>query len=188
MLRLQETGMCCASARVQVCRHYNGCHPSAVPAAAVLAGQLLCEPTALRVILATALRSSHHSALLHRLLVPRQLILCCAACPPSSVLQANRFARDTGHSVALFTVGGIFSDMEDATDFAGEAYVLDVKDKNNSPVQQGLKVAVLKYGTGGVSKQLTTRGEIVKFVSARGSKAMQELHAMSREEQHQASA
>jgi hypothetical protein len=104
------------------------------------------------------------------------------------LLQANRFARDTGHSVAIFTVGGVFSDMDDVTDFAGDSYVLDVKDKNNSPVQQGLKVAVLKYGTGGVSKQLTTRGEIVKFVSARGSKAMQELHAASREEQNQASA
>eukprot|EP00882_Tetradesmus_deserticola_P015214 GHRQ01016203.1.p1 GENE.GHRQ01016203.1~~GHRQ01016203.1.p1 ORF type:complete len:193 (+),score=87.77 GHRQ01016203.1:48-626(+) len=102
--------------------------------------------------------------------------------------EANRFARDTGHSVAIFTVGGVISDMEDVTDFAGDCYVLDVKDKNNHPVQQGLKVAVLKYGTGGVSKQLTTRGEIVKFVSARGSKAMLELHAFSGEEQNQASA
>jgi hypothetical protein len=112
------------------------------------------------------------------------LLLSIAA----SFLQANRFARDTGHSVAIFTVGGVFSDMEDVTDPAGDLYALDVKDKNNSPVQQGLKVTVLKYGTGGVSKQLATRGEIVKFVSARGSKAMQELHAFSREEQNQASA
>jgi hypothetical protein len=103
-------------------------------------------------------------------------------------VQANRFARDTGHSVAIFTVGGVFTDMDDITDFTGDSYVVDAKDKNNSLVQQGLKVAVLKYGTGGVSQQLTTRGEIVKFVSARGNKAMQELHAMNREEQNQASA
>jgi hypothetical protein len=38
-----------------------------------------------------------------------------------------------------------------------------------------LKLAVLKYGSGGVAQQLVSRQEIVKFVCARGSKALGEL-------------
>lgn len=91
-------------------------------------------------------------------------------------LQANRFARDTGHSVALFSVGGLYSDMDEVVDLNGDSYIVDVKHKDNTPVAQNLKVAVLKYGTGGVAKQLITRAEIVKFISARGSKALTDMY------------
>lgn len=97
-------------------------------------------------------------------------------------MQANRFARDTGHTVALFTVGGVFSSDDDTTDMADEQYLADVKNKDNSLVQQGMKVAVLKYGTGGVARQLVTRGEIVKFVAARGTKALAEMHASAQDQ------
>lgn len=109
---------------------------------------------------------------------PILAVLSCA------LLQANRFARDTGHSVAIFTVGGLISNMDDVADFHQDNYCVDVKGKDNQLVAPGLKVAVLKYGTGGVAKQLTTRGEIIKFVSARGSKALGELYAQSKESEN----
>jgi hypothetical protein len=40
-----------------------------------------------------------------------------------------------------------------------------------------MQVAVLKYATGGVAQNLITRGEITKFVSQRGVKAMAEMRA-----------
>lgn len=87
--------------------------------------------------------------------------------------EANSFAADTGHSVAMFTIGGILSDQNDssADDFSEEAYV---KSTNSSNFPR-LKLAVLKYGSGGVAKQLTVRPEIVKFVCARGTKALSEM-------------
>lgn len=94
--------------------------------------------------------------------------------------EANRFARDTGHSVAIFSVGGVYTDLEDTPSnatYPEEHFIAEVKAKDNTPVSPNLKVAVLKYGTGGVAKQLVTRGEIVKFISARGVKAMVDMHA-----------
>ncbi|KAI8463236.1 MAG: hypothetical protein J3K34DRAFT_153963 [Monoraphidium minutum] len=44
-----------------------------------------------------------------------------------------------------------------------------------APARPGLKLAVLKYGSGGVARQLVSRQEIVKFVCARGGKALAEL-------------
>jgi hypothetical protein len=90
--------------------------------------------------------------------------------------EANRFARDTGHSVALFAVGGFYSDMADVTDFNADAYIVDLKGKDNAPIAPNLKVSVIKYGTGGVSKQLVARGEIVRFISARGGKALTDMY------------
>jgi hypothetical protein len=76
-------------------------------------------------------------------------------------------------------VGGIFSDEDDqgGGSLEGDSYAVDVKNKDNLVVLPKLKVNVLKYGTGGVSKHLTTRPEIVKFISARGSKALLEMQA-----------
>lgn len=91
-------------------------------------------------------------------------------------MQANRFARDTGHSVAIFSVGGLWSDMDEVTDPEGDRYIVDIKHKDNTPVAANFKVSVLKYGTGGVAKQLITRNEIVRFVSARGSKALTDMY------------
>lgn len=114
--------------------------------------------------------------------------LCATTCRLLCVCgraQANRFARDTGHTVALFAVGGVLAgDAPDTADLSQDLVLADVKAKDNSIVQPGLKVAVLKYGSGGVARQLVTRGEIVKFVSARGSKALGEMHANA----HQADA
>lgn len=82
---------------------------------------------------------------------------------------------ETGHTVAIFTVGGIISETPESTadDYEGETYVKGV----NAASLPDLKLSVLKYGTGGVCKQLTTRPEIVKFVCARGTKALSEIAA-----------
>jgi hypothetical protein len=40
----------------------------------------------------------------------------------------------------------------------------------------GVKLAVLKYGTGGVAAQIAARPEIVKFLCVRGTRAIVDLH------------
>lgn len=44
---------------------------------------------------------------------------------------------------------------------------------------RGVKLAVLKYGTGGVAAQIAARPEIVKFMCARGTRAIVDLHNAS---------
>lgn len=94
----------------------------------------------------------------------------------ASVAQANLFARDTGHSVAVFSVGGMITDIEDTEGVEQSSYIATVKNKDNTLVAPNLKTTVLKYGTGGVSKQLVGRIEIVKFISARGNKALADMY------------
>lgn len=95
--------------------------------------------------------------------------------------QANRFAHDTGCTVALFGVGGVYTEQPDGQD--DNCCLAEVKNKDsNDPVDDGLKVAVLKYATGGVASQLISRGEIIKFVSQRGVKAMADMYAASAQE------
>lgn len=91
--------------------------------------------------------------------------------------EANRFARDTGMSVAVFAIGGVLSDAVDTADLGADVYMSDVRGKDGEPVLPRLKSAVLKYGTGGVARPLVARAEIVKFVATRGSKALTELVA-----------
>lgn len=97
-------------------------------------------------------------------------------------LQANRFAADTGYTVALFGVGGLFTQLQGDQD---ETLTLtEVRTKDGAPpVDDDMRVAVLKYATGGVATQLTSRAEIIKFVSQRGVKALAEMHANQDQEQ-----
>jgi hypothetical protein len=90
-----------------------------------------------------------------------------------SQCQINAFAADTGHSVAVFTIGGLLTDAPDtpADDLAAEAILKAA----SSDAHPRLKLSVLKYGSGGVAQQLVARSEIVKFVCARGTKALGEL-------------
>ncbi|KIZ06139.1 hypothetical protein MNEG_1824 [Monoraphidium neglectum] len=85
----------------------------------------------------------------------------------------NAFAAETGQSVAVFTTGGVLSDAPDSApdDFAADALLKSA----GSAAHPRLKLAVLKYGSGGVGRQLVARPEIVKFVSARGFKALAEI-------------
>jgi hypothetical protein len=85
--------------------------------------------------------------------------------------QINAFAADTGHSVAVFTIGGVLSDRPDSDDAAADHILKPAP----CPSHPDMKLAVLKYGSGGVARQLVLRPEIVKFVAARGSKALAEL-------------
>lgn len=75
--------------------------------------------------------------------------------------------------MAVFTIGGILSDADDTPpeDYAADA----VLKSTNTGSQPRLKLAVLKYGSGGVGGQLVARPEIVKFVCARGFKALAEI-------------
>lgn len=83
-----------------------------------------------------------------------------------------RFAAETGHSVALLTVGGILSVEPEsgADEFDGDVYTKAVAAKDPR-----LKLNIFKFGTGGVCAQLVKRPEIVKFVCARGTKALLEM-------------
>jgi hypothetical protein len=95
--------------------------------------------------------------------------LCCVCCA-----QVNRFARDTGYSVAIFSVGGIY-DTEHPESMEDPACCIAPCVTKNGPTEEGLKVAVLKYATGGVASNLITRGEITKFVAQRGVKAIADM-------------
>jgi hypothetical protein len=97
--------------------------------------------------------------------------------------QANRFARETGFSVALFSVGGIHTDSPDTMDDPACCLSTVKKDAEPSKGQPVLKVAVLKHATGGVAGTLITRGEITKFVAQRGVKAISDLSAQAEAEQ-----
>jgi hypothetical protein len=91
-------------------------------------------------------------------------------------VQANAFARDTGCSVALFAVGGVLSEEPDNLDDAA-CCLSSVKTKASDVAVPGnAKAVVLKYATGGVANSLITRGEISKFVSQRGAKALGEMY------------
>lgn len=85
--------------------------------------------------------------------------------------------------MALFTVGGSFTERPDTMDDP-HLCLASVKPKEYEE-PDGLKVAVLKYGTGGVANNLITRGEITKFVSQRGVKALSELRAAAAAQQQQ---
>lgn len=88
--------------------------------------------------------------------------------------EVNRFARDTGYSVAIFSVGGIY-DTEHPESMEDPACCIAPCVTKNGPTEEGLKVAVLKYATGGVASNLITRGEITKFVAQRGVKAIADM-------------
>jgi hypothetical protein len=88
--------------------------------------------------------------------------------------QINSFAADTGASVAVFAIGGILSDAPDTQpdDVALDAIQRPLTAASADP---RMRLAVVKYGSGGVARQLVGRPEIVKFVCARGAKALSEL-------------
>lgn len=116
--------------------------------------------------------------------------MSCPVLPPTarthlhalySYTQANRFAVQTGYSVALFSVGGTFTEQPDAAD--AQHSIATVRTKDGSLCgEDDFKVAVLKYATGGVASQLIGRGEIIKFVSQRGVKAMADMYAQANQE------
>jgi hypothetical protein len=95
--------------------------------------------------------------------------VCCCA-------QANKFARDTGYSVAIFSVGGIY-DTDYPESMEDPACCIAPCVTKQGGTEPDLKVAVLKYATGGVASNLITRGEITKFVAQRGVKAIADMYA-----------
>lgn len=100
-------------------------------------------------------------------------------------VQVNRFALETGFSVALYGIGGTFTDQADAEGGGVDPCIATVRNKGGGLAGPAdFKVAVLTHGTGSVATALVERAEISKFVSGRGVKDMAALQAAQQDANH----